>query len=306
MPPHAALSHDGAEQDFFGLFYTHTRLLSFEVVVQRSSSLLCGIGRENSKHLAKPWAKHHISSTPLTARRSTFMTEPPAERFGGNISRVLASTFSRRAPSGELGKGWTWDDESMQWQRPASPEMLTDQSESVSSPNSVLSRPYVYEPASPTSPKNKASGGAKKPMTEDELRAKLRPLFDKFDVDSSGSISTSEMTGILSKLKIKMTARQIETMMKEADPDGSGEIEFEEFVTVLKKQMEVGGQLATVVEEASSLLGFLNPFNWFKSKEPEPHKEPNPPTKESPGKMTAEELRTKLRPVFDKFDVDKV
>lgn len=189
--------------------------------------------------------------------------------------------------------------------------MLTDQSESASSPNSVLSRPYIYEPASPTSPKTKASGGAKKPMTEEELRAKLRPLFDKFDVDSSGSISTSEMTGILSKLKIKMTAQQIETMMKEADPDGSGEIDFEEFVTVLKKQMEAGGQLATVVEEASSLLGFLNPFNWFKSKEPEPHKEPNPPKKESPKKespekMTAEELRTKLRPVFDKFDVDKV
>ena len=64
--------------------------------------------------------------------------------------------------------------------------------------------------------------------------------------------------------------------------------------------MEAGGQLATVVDEATSLFGFLNPFNWFKAKDPEP------PKKEPPKKMTADELRTKLRPVFDKFDADKV
>ena len=52
-------------------------------------------------------------------------------------------------------------------------------------------------------------------MTEAELRAKLRPLFDKFDVDGSGSISTVEMTGILMQLKIKMSPEQINAMMKE-------------------------------------------------------------------------------------------
>ena len=33
--------------------------------------------------------------------------------FGGDVSRVLASTFSRRAPSGQLGKDWTWDDDNL-------------------------------------------------------------------------------------------------------------------------------------------------------------------------------------------------
>ena len=117
-----------------------------------------------------------------------------------------------------------------------------------------------------------------------------------------------------------MTPEQINTMMREADPDGSGEVDFEEFVVVLKTQMEAGGQLAKVVEEASSQFGFLNPFNWFKPKEPEaPTKEEatakeaatpkqETPTKESaaPKKMTADELRSRLRPVFVKFDADGV
>lgn len=82
----------------------------------------------------------------------------------------------------------------------------------------------------------------------------------------SGSISTDEMTNILTQLKIKMAAEQISTMMNEADPDGSGSVDFEEFCAVLTKQMESGGQLASVVDSASSFFGFLNPFNWFSSK----------------------------------------
>jgi hypothetical protein len=241
-----------------------------------------------------------------------------AERFGGDISHVLASTFSRRAPSGQLGKDWKWDDGAMQWQRPAVQLTITNESSAAvaSSPNSVMAMPGTPTPMA-SSPTTKPSGGSKKgtmTMTEDELRARLRPLFDKFDVDSSGSISTIEMTGILMQLKIKMTPAQINAMMREADPDGSGEVDFEEFVIVLKVQMEAGGQLAAVVEEASSAFGFLNPFSWFKAtpspKAAEVTAVPSPPKpepkKEPPKKLTANELRIKLRPLFDKFDADQV
>lgn len=47
-------------------------------------------------------------------------------------------------------------------------------------------------------------------------------------------------------------------MMREADPDGSGEIDFEEFVAVLQKQMGEGGAFAEVVESAFSLYGLLS------------------------------------------------
>ena len=44
----------------------------------------------------------------------------------------------------------------------------------------------------------------------------------------SGCISTDEMTAILKQLKIKMTSEQISQMMKDADPDNSGSVDFEE------------------------------------------------------------------------------
>ena len=101
-------------------------------------------------------------------------------------------------------------------------------------------------------------------MSEKELREKLRPIFAKFDEDGSGTVSTAEMNKIVKQLKLQMTPKQLAAMMKEADPDGSGEIDFEEFVAVLKVQMEKGGQLVSVMTEASSFFSFLNPMNWWK------------------------------------------
>ena len=95
-------------------------------------------------------------------------------------------------------------------------------------------------------------------MASDELRTKLRHVFDKFDADSSGCVSADEMTSIFAQLKINMTVAQISTMMKEADPDGSGSIDFDEFCAVASKQMEAGGQLASVVDSASSFFGFFS------------------------------------------------
>ena len=118
-------------------------------------------------------------------------------------------------------------------------------------------------------------------MSEKELREKLRPIFDKFDEDGSGAVSTAEMTKIVKQLKLQMTPKQLAAMMKEADPDGSGEIDFEEFVAVLKVQMEKGGQLASVMTEASSFFGFLNPMNWFASA-PAPPPAPAPAPAQPP------------------------
>ena len=62
-----------------------------------------------------------------------------------------------------------------------------------------------------------------------ELRAQLRHIFNKFDLDGSGAISTDEMGRVMAQLKQpKLTEGQLAAMMKDADPDGSGEIEFEE------------------------------------------------------------------------------
>lgn len=95
-----------------------------------------------------------------------------------------------------------------------------------------------------------ASKGAniEKDPGESELRDKLRPLFDQFDEDGSGSISTDEVGKMTKSLGVDMTPDQLRDLMLEADPDGSGEIEFEELVAVLKKQMKEGsgGAMAAI------------------------------------------------------------
>ena len=74
---------------------------------------------------------------------------------------------------------------------------------------------------------------------------------------------------------------ELRQLMKEADPDGSGEVDFEEFVAVLKKQIgEGGGGLLSAFSGVSSLLGLLNPLSWFAPPPPPPP--PAPPPRPSP------------------------
>ena len=98
------------------------------------------------------------------------------------------------------------------------------------------------------------------PDDDRDLRQKLKPVFAKFDADKSGSISVSEMGKIVKAIGVEMSEADLAQMMKDGDPDGSGEIDFEEFVTVLKKQMKEGGQMADVFTQATNFFGFLNPL----------------------------------------------
>ena len=82
-----------------------------------------------------------------------------------------------------------------------------------------------------------ASSTALANLSDSELRAKLRPIFDKFDVDGSGMVSPDEIATMVKMLKMQMTDEQLVQLMVDADPDGSGEIDFDEFVAVLSKQL---------------------------------------------------------------------
>ena len=118
-------------------------------------------------------------------------------------------------------------------------------------------------------PFNWFSGGDKKAeeevpsKEEDETRKKLRMVFEKFDADKSGAVSTAEMKNMISFLELKLSDEEIAKLMTDADPDGSGQIEFEEFVTVMRSQMDKGGGLADVVAAAGNAFGWLNPMSWF-------------------------------------------
>ena len=71
---------------------------------------------------------------------------------------------------------------------------------------------------------------------EEKLREQLNEIFKKFDADGSGQVDTEEISAMLSSLGMLVQPSIVKQMMTEADTDKSGEIDFEEFFTVMKKK----------------------------------------------------------------------
>jgi len=63
----------------------------------------------------------------------------------------------------------------------------------------------------------------------DELRA----AFNMFDKDGSGQISIQELKQVMHSLGERLTDRELEEMIHEADNNGDGEINFEEFCKMM-------------------------------------------------------------------------
>jgi calcium-dependent protein kinase len=69
-------------------------------------------------------------------------------------------------------------------------------------------------------------------MKQEEMlsNTRLEQAFKMFDVDGSGSISVDEI-----KDKLGIEEKMVEKMVKEIDENGDGEIQFDEFVHMMKK-----------------------------------------------------------------------
>jgi calmodulin len=66
-------------------------------------------------------------------------------------------------------------------------------------------------------------------MTEEEL-TELREAFALFDSDGDGAITSSELGNVMKSLGRKLTVRQLKEIIKTADTDNNGTIEFNELV----------------------------------------------------------------------------
>ena len=58
----------------------------------------------------------------------------------------------------------------------------------------------------------------------------LREAFKVFDKDGNGYISAAELRHVMTSLGEKLTDAEVDAMMKEADADGDGQVDYEEFV----------------------------------------------------------------------------
>lgn len=67
-------------------------------------------------------------------------------------------------------------------------------------------------------------------MTSWEELDKLKGVFDRFDKDRNGAIDRNEFADFLAAIGKQMSEEKIDEGFRDIDTDGSGVIEFSEFV----------------------------------------------------------------------------
>ena len=86
----------------------------------------------------------------------------------------------------------------------------------------------------------------------EEKRHEYKEAFDMFDTDKSGLISPKEIHRVMKNMGNELPLEEIQTMINDLDINGTGSIDFEEFITFMQRtQSEV-----EVVEEDEVIRAF--------------------------------------------------
>lgn len=113
----------------------------------------------------------------------------------------------------------------------------------------------------------------------------LQKAFDMFDREKTGSIEASMMSTILRTLGQTFEESDLQIMIDEVDADGSGQLEFEEFLTLVARFM--------VEEDAEAIQEELREaFRLY--------------DKEGNGFIRTAELREIMRALDDKLTEDEL
>ncbi|XP_075577457.1 LOW QUALITY PROTEIN: troponin C, skeletal muscle [Pelecanus crispus] len=72
----------------------------------------------------------------------------------------------------------------------------------------------------------------------EEMIAEFKAAFDMFDADGGGDISTKELGTVMRMLGQNPTKEELDAIIEEVDEDGSGTIDFEEFLVMMVRQMK--------------------------------------------------------------------
>ncbi|XVF20607.1 hypothetical protein REPUB_Repub12eG0015300 [Reevesia pubescens] len=68
---------------------------------------------------------------------------------------------------------------------------------------------------------------------ETDSEEELQEAFRVFDKDQNGFISAAELRHVMTNLGEKLTDEEVDEIIREADVDGDGQINYEEFVKVM-------------------------------------------------------------------------
>merc|ERR1711971_432080 len=99
-------------------------------------------------------------------------------------------------------------------------------------------------------------------LTDEEL-AEFREIFNLVDLDKGGTISKDELKQLMNTLGLKPSQEELNAMVDEIDSDGNGEIDFDEFVTVMSRKVNTSYtpqqvKAAFKVFERSSPPGYVS------------------------------------------------
>ncbi|XP_017786669.1 PREDICTED: calmodulin-beta-like isoform X2 [Nicrophorus vespilloides] len=70
-------------------------------------------------------------------------------------------------------------------------------------------------------------------MKDSDGEDELREAFRVFDKNNDGLISSNELRHVMTSLGERLSEEEVDDMIKEADLDGDGQVNYDEFVTIL-------------------------------------------------------------------------
>merc|ERR1712025_801952 len=94
---------------------------------------------------------------------------------------------------------------------------------------------------------------AQKMGWSDEQIEEFKQAFYSFDEDGEGTIGRSELGDLLEALGENLSANEVDEMMAEVDEDGSGQIDFDEFLGMMQRKMS-GDELEREIMDSFALL----------------------------------------------------
>merc|ERR1719498_815437 len=83
-------------------------------------------------------------------------------------------------------------------------------------------------------------------MKDTDTEEELIEAFKVFDRDGNGFISAAELRHVMTNLGEKLTDEEVDEMIREADVDDDGQINYEEFVKMMMSKRRLGSVAKTI------------------------------------------------------------
>ena len=81
----------------------------------------------------------------------------------------------------------------------------------------------------------------------------FKQAFDLFDVDHSGAIDDDELYQAMKAIGLRTSKKECSKMINDQDEDGNGEIDFPEFLEMMKIKMVSRFFRSSLTQKSSSL-----------------------------------------------------